>query len=99
MNEIIEKFGKLKADKSTFNIDERLIVSENKGIIARFNINDFETDKDCYRLLKIMCCSFEMLEMLDKIHKIENEAFSLKSFDVKRLKQDLEQLIKKATTL
>jgi hypothetical protein len=41
----------------------------------------------------------EMLEMLQKIYKIENGAFSLKSFDVNRLKSEIEQLIKEATEL
>jgi hypothetical protein len=41
----------------------------------------------------------EMLEILKRIYKIENGSFSLKSFDVKRLKEEIQQLIKKATEL
>jgi len=41
----------------------------------------------------------EMLEMLERIHKIENDAFKLKAFDVNRLKSELEQLIKKVTKI
>lgn len=45
---------------------------------------------------KLIAASKDLLEALQKIYNIENHAFSLKGFDVNRLKSDIETAINKA---
>ena len=47
--------------------------------------------------VKLIVAAPEMLEMLIKISNISNVAFTLKGFDVKRLKAEINNEIKKAT--
>ena len=44
---------------------------------------------------KLIAATPELLEMLIKISNIENHAFTLKGFDVKRLKSEINEVIKK----
>lgn len=46
---------------------------------------------------KLIAVAPELLEMLIKISNIENHAFTLKGFDVQRLKSEVERAIRKAT--
>ena len=46
---------------------------------------------------KLIVAAPELLKMLMKISNIENHAFTLKGFDVERLKSEVNKVIKKAT--
>lgn len=48
---------------------------------------------------KLIAAAPEMFQMLKTIHCIENAAFSLKSFNVERLKRDIAKVIEQATQL
>jgi hypothetical protein len=67
MRELLNKFGKLKADESTFNKNEMLLVSNKYGICGRFNENDFETKEKMKIFLLLISKAPEMLEMLELI--------------------------------
>lgn len=85
------------------------IVSDVMPERKSYDKHDFETELDYYggyliaesipdeEKAKIIAAALEMLEMLNKIMNIEDHAFTLKGFDVKRLKSEILNVIKKAT--
>lgn len=89
MENNFEFLGKLKADKSTFNETQRLIVSEKLGIIITADVNNFETDEQCEKILQLFACAPEMLKMLEILSEDNNLDYDT-LFEIKRL-------IKKAT--
>lgn len=84
--------------------DTSLVCGEKT--IATISIYDEATEETQEDLENEVSANFmllskapEMLEMLQKIYKIENAAFGLKSFNVEDLKRKIERVIKNATEL
>ena len=55
------------------------------------------TNEEVQKAKQLADAAPELLEMLIKISNIENHAFALKGFDVKRLKSEVNEAIQKAT--
>lgn len=89
--------GKSQSGKLNFNI----IGTHLGGIykIARVPFNNEYDEKEAEANAKLIAAAPEMLQMLKVISRIENGAFSLKSFQIERLKRDIAKVIDQATQL
>ena len=63
---------------------------------TRGDTNDI-SEKENIANAKLIAAAPELLAMLIKIGNIENHAFTLKGFDVVRLKKEVNEVIKKST--
>jgi hypothetical protein len=82
--------------------DGNLHIISNIEIIASINCSSFdgkiyEPTNEEKANAKLIAAAPELLDMLIKISNVENQAFSLKGFDVERLKSEINTSIKKAT--
>lgn len=65
--------------------------------IALLPLRAFVPEEEAEANAKLIAAAPELLDMLIRISKIEDHAFTLKSFDVKRLKSEVNEAISKAT--
>lgn len=72
-----------------------IVVQDNDIIICRLSCADYNTDNEALANAQLISCAPEMFEMLKKVLEI-NKAHN---FDGHKVNEQIEQLLKKATTI
>ena len=73
------------------------VFKDEKGELAQcwadYHDGSYISQKECHANARIVAAAPAMFEMLNKILSIEDAAFGLKSFDVVRLKSEINEVI------